>query len=143
MAMDYIAPSLDTTISATSSAIWLFAQHPDQWDLVRERPSMIANAINEVVRLEAPIQGWSRYVTKDVEMDGVVIPAGSRVLVMFGSANRDERKWENAATFDVTRQVTDHVGFGMASISAPGQTLRGWKSWPCSMRLPSASRGSS
>ena len=56
---DYMGPSLDTTIFATSSAIWLFAQNPDQWRLVREDPRLIPNAINEVLRVETPIQGFS------------------------------------------------------------------------------------
>ena len=52
---DYMGPSLDTTIFATASAIMLFAQHPDQWDLIRNNPALIPQAINEVVRLETPI----------------------------------------------------------------------------------------
>lgn len=123
MAVDYIGPSLDTTISALSSAAWLFAPNPEQWDIVRERPSLIPNAVNEIVRLEAPIQGWTRYVTKDTELDGVLLPRGSRVLVMFGSANRDERKWEDPAKFDVTRSVADHVGFGHGEHSCAGANL--------------------
>lgn len=112
MAVDYLAPSLDTTISALASAIWLFALHPDQWDLLRENPSLIPGAINEVVRLESPIQGWTRYVTQNVELGGVRLPEGSRVLVMFGSANRDEHKWDAPERFDVTRSAADHLGFG-------------------------------
>lgn len=123
MAVDYIGPSLDTTISALSSAAWLFAANPEQWDIVRDRPSVIPNAVNEIVRLESPIQGWGRYITKDIELDGVVLPGGSRVLVMFGSANRDERKWEDPARFDVTRSVADHVGFGHGEHSCAGANL--------------------
>lgn len=123
MAIDYTGPSLDTTISATASAIYLFARHPDQWDRLRAEPRMIPNAINEVVRYESPVQGWSRYVTSDVTLDGVVIPAGSRVLVMFGSANRDERKWENPAVFDVTRRAADHLGFGHGEHICAGANL--------------------
>jgi len=62
MMIDYMGPSLDTTIFGISSAVWLFAKHPDQWDLVRDEPSLIASAINEVLRMEAPVQGFSRYV---------------------------------------------------------------------------------
>ena len=123
MAVDYMGPSLDTTISALSSAVWLFARHPEQWNIVRENPSLIPNAVNEIVRIESPIQGWTRYVAKDTELDGVALPRGSRVLVMFGSANRDERKWENPTEFDVSRGVADHVGFGHGEHSCAGANL--------------------
>src|ERR1700676_1385205 len=109
---DYMGPSLDTTIFTTSSAIWLFAQHPDQWDALREDPSLIPGAINEVVRLESPLQGFSRVTTTDVDMDGVGIPAGGRALMLWGSANRDERKGEHAERFDIRRPNSDHLGFG-------------------------------
>ena len=112
MMNDYMGPSLDTTIFTTSSAIWLFAQHPDQWNALREDPSLIPGAINEVVRLESPLQGFSRVTTTDVDMDGVGIPAGGRALMLWGSANRDERKWEHAERFDIRRRNSDHLGFG-------------------------------
>ena len=109
---DYWAPSLDTTILAMTSAIRLFGEHPEQWDLVREDPKLIPHAINEIVRLESPIQGFSRYLTEDYELDGVTMPAGSRAVVLYASANRDERKWESPEKFDVLRRPTDHLGFG-------------------------------
>ena len=109
---DYINPSLDTTISATGQAIRLFADNPDQWDLVRARPELIPNAVEEVVRLATPIRAFTRYTAEDSEIAGVKIPQGKRVLVMFASANRDERKFADPDRFDVTRDVHDHLGFG-------------------------------
>lgn len=109
---DYINPSLDTTISATGQAIRLFADNPAQWDLVRERPELIHNAVEEVVRLATPIRAFTRYTAEDSEIAGVKIPQGKRVLVMFASANRDERKFADPDRFDVTRDVHDHLGFG-------------------------------
>jgi cytochrome P450 len=73
---------------------------------------LIGSAINEVLRLEAPIQGFSRYVKRDVDVDGVLLPAHSRVIVFYGSANRDERKYEHAERFDLTRKAADHLSFG-------------------------------
>jgi len=58
MMIDYMGPSLDTTIFGISSGVWLFANYPDQWDLVRNDPSLIPAAINEILRMEAPIQGF-------------------------------------------------------------------------------------
>lgn len=109
---DYINPSLDTTISATGQAIKFFMDHPDQWDLVRERPELIPNAVEEVVRLASPIRAFSRHVAEDSEVAGVPIPKGSRVIVLYASANRDQRKFPDPDRFDVTRDVHDHLGFG-------------------------------
>lgn len=109
---DYINPSLDTTISATGQAIKFFADAPDQWALVRERPELIPNAVEEVVRLASPIRAFTRFVAEDSQIAGVPIPQGARVMVMYASANRDERKFADPDRFDVTRDVHDHLGFG-------------------------------
>jgi cytochrome P450 len=110
--LDYIGPSLDTTIFATTNTLWLLASHPDQWALLRQDPSWIPAAINESLRLESPIQIFSRYVTRDVEVDGVQLPAGSRAMILYGSANRDERKWTEPERFDIRRKAGDHLAFG-------------------------------
>ena len=120
---DYLGPSLDTTIFATSSLIWLFAQHPEQWKLVRSDPKLIRNAINEAVRLESPIRGFTRSLTEDVDLDGTVMPKGARVLLLYASANRDDRKWERPEEFDVRRRVVDQVGFGFGVHSCAGMHL--------------------
>lgn len=121
---DYMGPALDTTIFAITSAIWLFSQHPEQWDTLREKPSLIPNAINEVVRLESPIQGFSRVTTQDHDIRGHIIPKDSRVIVLYGSANRDERQWENPESFDVQRrEVANHLGFGFGEHQCVGNNL--------------------
>ncbi len=120
---DYWGPSLDTTIFATASAIWLFGRFPDQWDLVRDDRSLIAHAINEVVRLESPIPQFSRLTTCACHVGPVTIPKGSRVLMMYGSANRDERKWEDPERFDIRRRRNDHLGFGHGEHQCLGQPL--------------------
>lgn len=113
MMNDYMGPSLDTTIFATSSAIWLFAQNPGQWEALRAEPSLIPRAINEVLRLESPLQGFSRMTTRDVEIEGITVPRDSRVLMLWGSANRDERKWQEPERFDIRRNNGDQLGFGL------------------------------
>ena len=121
---DYMGPSLDTTIFATANAIWLFARHPEQWDVIRRNPALIPQAVNEVIRLESPIQGFTRYVTRDVEVDGTPVPTGSRVAVLYASANRDERKWRDPDTFDVLRDdLGDHLGFGFGEHQCVGNNL--------------------
>lgn len=123
MVVDYTVPSLDTTMHGTSSAIWLFARHPDQWELLRSDPSLMRHAINEVLRMESPIQKFSRYVTRDHELDGVTIPSGSRVILLYGSANRDERKYPDPDRFDITRRPSDHLAFGAGEHMCVGMNL--------------------
>lgn len=119
----YLAPSLDTTISAIGNAIWLFATHPDQWALLRSDPSRVKNAFNEAVRLESPLSCFSRLAARTTELDGSVIEEGSRIVVMYASANRDERRWERPEVFDVTREVSTHLGFGYGVHACAGMGL--------------------
>ena len=123
MMNDYMGPSLDTTIFATASAIWLFANHPEQWDALRENPALIPQAVNEVIRLESPIQAFSRFTVSDYDVGGASLPSGSRVIVLYGSANRDERKWEAPEAFDVNRRAADHLGFGFGPHVCVGNGL--------------------
>jgi cytochrome P450 len=123
MMVDYIGPSLDTTVFAISNAVWLFANNPDQWDLVGEDPKLMPSAVNEVLRYDAPTQDFSRYVARDVDMDGVLLPAGSRAIVFYGAANRDERKYPDPDRFDVRRRPGDHLGFGAGPHACIGMNL--------------------
>jgi cytochrome P450 len=123
MLLDYIGPALDTTINATSSAIWLFGSHPEQWRMVRANPALIPDAIEETLRLESPIRAFSRYVTRDHCVDDVTIPAGARALVIYASANRDERHWPEPASFDILRRPTGHVAFGFGMHACAGMHL--------------------
>ncbi|SCW94416.1 Cytochrome P450 [Sphingobium faniae] len=124
LALTYVGPSLDTTINATSSAIWLFAQNPRQWDALRERPAAIPNAINEAIRLETPLQAISRYALGDFELDGTRVPAHSRIILLYGSANRDERHWSRPETFDINRRnANEHLAFGHGRHQCIGNNL--------------------
>ncbi|WP_098957198.1 cytochrome P450 [Pseudonocardia sp. N23] len=123
MMIDYMGPSLDTTIFAISSAVELFARHPDQWDLVRQDPSLVAGAVEEVIRLEAPIQDFSRYAVSDYDLDGVIVPAGSRAIVFYGAANRDEREYSDPDHFDIRRTARTHMSFGAGPHQCVGMNL--------------------
>ena len=109
---DYIAPSLDTTISAIGYAMMLFAQNPDAWHQLRADRSLIPNAIEEVVRLNTPIKMFSRLVAEPVEVAGVPLSKGERVLMVFGAANRDASRFAEPDRFDISRNTRGHVGFG-------------------------------
>ena len=121
--IDYIAPSLDTTISAISSALHLFATHPQQWQLLKDEPTLIPNAVNEVIRFESPLRAFARHTRCETEVAGVQIPEGARVLVIYASANRDEREWDNPKTFDIRRDANRHLGFGQGAHACAGQSL--------------------
>lgn len=121
--IDYIAPSLDTTISAISSAVYLFATHPEQWQLLKGDPSLLPNAINEVVRYESPLRAFTRRTGRASVVSGVSLPAGARVLVLYASANRDEREWDAPDVFDIRNDAGRHVGFGSGAHACAGQGL--------------------
>jgi cytochrome P450 len=120
---DYLGPSLDTTIFATGSMLQLFGQNPEQWDLLRNDPSLVSNAINEAVRVESPIRGFTRYLKQDYLLGSTKLPQGTRAVVLFASANRDERRWERADEFDIRRKVNDHVGFGYGIHACAGMHI--------------------
>jgi cytochrome P450 len=110
--IDYIAPSLDTTILGTTQLLFQLGRHPEQWDLIRAKPDLIPRAVDEALRLEAPVRAFTRLAVEDYDCDGTTIPAGDRVLILYASANRDERHFADPDRFDVTRDAKDHVGFG-------------------------------
>lgn len=124
LVVDYIAPSLDTTISAIGSAVWLLARHSEQWARLKAEPGLIPNAFNEVVRLESPIRCFTRVAAKATTLGGHEVSPGTRVVVLFASANRDERKFERPEIFDIGRKnAAEHIGFGYGLHTCAGQGL--------------------
>jgi len=89
----------------------LLAEHPDQRRQIVDNPSLISAAIEEVLRYEAPSPVQARYVARDIECHGTTVPQGSVMLLINGSANRDERKYPDADRFDIHRGAT-HLSFG-------------------------------
>ena len=120
---DYIAPSLDTTISAIGFGIMLFAQNPDQWDKLRDNRELMKNAIEEIVRLNTPIRAFTRYVSQSTEEAGTTIEKNTRVLMAFGAANRDSSRFPYPNDFDIERKTTGHVGFGQGVHACLGMNL--------------------
>lgn len=112
MIIDYVAPSLDTTILATGHMVWLLAHHRQAFDAVKQDPSLISNTVHESVRLSSPIRGFTRYAATEVEIGDTLVPKDSRVLILYASANRDERKYADPDTFDIARGARDHVAWG-------------------------------
>lgn len=112
MVIDYVAPALDTTILASGHMLWRLATTPGAYDALRADPKLIPGIVNESVRLGSPIKSFTRFVAADYDAGGTVIPKGSRVAILYASANRDERHFERPDDFDVTRNPRDHVGWG-------------------------------
>jgi cytochrome P450 len=121
--IDYIAPSLDTTISAISNALHLFATHPEQWRLLRDDPALLGNAVNEVIRYESPLRAFSRKTIRATTVADTPIARGARVLVLYASANRDEREWAAPERFDIRNDAGRHLGFGNGAHACAGQGL--------------------
>jgi cytochrome P450 len=119
----FIVAGLDTTMNAIGSAVWLLAEHPEQWRTLRDDPSLIPGAFAEVLRYESPIQWFSRRVSRDCEVGDVGIEAGGRVMLLYGAANRDERAFTEPDVFDIRRRGRGHLGFGFGVHGCVGQAL--------------------
>jgi len=120
---NFVGPAFDTTINGISSTLWLLARHPEQWAMVREDRSLIPAAFNEALRLESPIQIWGRFCRDGAELDGVSIPPGSRIALLLGSANRDERHYPEPDAYRLERNPKDHVAFGHGVHTCLGVSL--------------------
>jgi cytochrome P450 len=102
----------DTTTGLLGGAAELLTENMDQRALLLEDPSRIDTAIEEFLRLTAPVQGLARMTKRDVEIEGKTIPAGRKTLLLYGSANRDEREYgADAGECDVTRKIRRHMTF--------------------------------
>jgi cytochrome P450 len=80
--------------------------------MIRADPELVPRAIDEALRLDAPVRAFSRFAVADYDVAGTTIPRGARVLILFASANRDERRFADPDRFDVHRDARDHLGFG-------------------------------
>jgi cytochrome P450 len=103
----------DTTTGLLSGGAELLTRNPEQRDLLAKDPSLAANAIEEFLRLTSPVQGLARMTTRDVTIEGVTIPKDRKVMLLYASANRDEREFgPDAAECNVGRKVRRHMALG-------------------------------
>lgn len=101
----------------------VLAEHSEQRRELVETPTLVPGAIEEILRFEAPSPVQARYVTRDVEHYGETVPAGSVMLLLNGSANRDDRKFPNGDTFDIHRKSDQHLSFGYGGHFCLGAAL--------------------
>ena len=103
----------DTTSSLIGNGVVDLLEHPDQWRLVRDDPSRLPAAIEELIRFSAPVpHATFRVTTETMDLVGVEIPAREQVLICLGAANHDPEFFENPAELDISREPRPHLGFG-------------------------------
>lgn len=124
MMMAGIVAAHETTANASANAIKLLLQHPQAWREICEDPNLIPNAVEECLRHNGSVAAWRRLATRDVEIAGVAIPAGSKLLIVTSSANHDEGQFEDADLFDIRREnASDQLTFGYGSHQCMGKNL--------------------
>ena len=103
---------VESTAGLTGNLFKLLAENPEQRALLQRDPALIPAAIEEALRFITPLQLAARTTSREVTLHGVTIPAGGRVVLLTGAANRDERQFPDPDRFDITRGRSRHLGFG-------------------------------
>ena len=113
LAFTMIAGGNDTTTGLLGGSVVLLSENPDQRKLLLEDLSLLPDAIEELLRMTSPVQGLSRVILEDFKLHDEKIPAGSRVLLGYGSGNRDEREFgEDSEKLDIQRKIKRILSFG-------------------------------
>lgn len=123
VARSLLTAGVDTTVSGIGAAVYCLARYPEQFARLRAEPSLARSAFEEAVRYESPVQTFFRTTTREVEIGGIAIGEGEKVMMFLGAANRDPRHWERPDEYDITRHTTGHVGFGSGIHQCVGQLL--------------------
>jgi cytochrome P450 len=102
----------DTSTGMLGGSVQLLHRRPNQRRLLAENPELIPDSVDELLRLTSPVQGLARTTTRDVRVGATTIPAGRKVLLLYGSGNRDERQYgTDASELDVTRRPRNILTF--------------------------------
>ena len=118
-----LTAGVDTTVSGLGAALFCLATHPGQFKALRADPTLARAAFEGAVRFETPVQTFFRTMTRPVELGGVILDEGRKVLVFMGAANRDPRRWERPDDYDIRRPVAGHVGWGVGIHACVGMLL--------------------
>jgi cytochrome P450 len=123
----YVAGT-ETVADFVGNALVALAEHPDQRALLAADPALAPRAVEELLRFESPVQYQVRTAIAAVHLHGIEIPAGARVALLWGSANRDERRWQRPDALDITREPLRNLAFGEGihhCLGAPLARLQG------------------
>jgi len=123
VARSLLTAGVDTTVSGIGAAVYCLVRFPEQFARLRADPSLARAAFEEAVRYETPVQTFFRTTTRPVELGGIAVDEGEKVLMFLGAANRDPRHWERPDDYDITRRAVGHVGFGSGIHQCVGQLL--------------------
>ena len=118
-----LTAGLDTTVNGIGAAVYCLARFPEEYARLRADPGLARGAFEEAIRFEAPVQTFFRTTTRPVEIGGVGMGEGEKVLMFLGAANRDPRHWPDADRYDIGRRAAGHVGFGWGVHNCVGQML--------------------
>jgi cytochrome P450 len=118
-----LSAGIDTTVNALAAAIYCLARFPDEMAKLHADPSLARAAFEEAVRFESPVQTFFRTTTRPVDIGGVQLGEGEKVLMLLGAANRDPRKWPDPDRYDIDRPTAGHVAFGAGVHMCVGQLL--------------------
>ena len=116
-----LSAGVDTTVQGLGAVLHAFATHPGQWRRLRADPRLARVAFDEAVRWASPVQTFFRTATTEVQVADTVIPSRKKILMFLGAANRDPRRWADPDAFDLARDPSGHVGFGMGLHQCVGQ----------------------
>ena len=118
-----MAAGNETTTSAITNMVLALKRNPEQYELLMQRPELLPNAIEEIVRYRPPLQVLFRTALVDAELSGVSIPAGSTIALLVGAANLDPRQFDEPDRFDITRDTSSMIGFGFGIHNCIGAHL--------------------
>lgn len=119
----FLSAGVDTTVNGIGNALLCLAQNPDAYARLRADPTLARPAFEEALRLESTVQTFFRTTARDVELAGVAIPEGHKVLTFLAAANRDERHWPDPERYDIERRPTGHMAFGSGIHGCVGQVV--------------------
>jgi cytochrome P450 len=118
-----LSAGVDTTIAALGNTLALLAERPDAWRRLRAEPGLVRQVLDEALRFDSPSVSTFRTSSAAAEIAGIAIPENQKLLVSFGAANRDPRRWTDPDRFDIDRRPTGHVAFGSGIHACVGQVI--------------------
>ncbi|HWJ63135.1 MAG TPA: cytochrome P450 [Acidimicrobiales bacterium] len=118
-----ISGGAETTRTVISRGLATLAEHPDQWEAMAADPGLVPGAVEELIRWVTPLNNFFRTATADIEVAGVPIAAGDRILLAYPSANRDERIFTDPDSFDIRRSPNPQIAFGFGTHFCLGASL--------------------